>query len=964
MDVFYIFLGIFANILILTNAVEKESRGSECCEDFYPPEDIVTFNTPYYGPPYPLSSTGSKTTKPHNAIFHSKSIEATKQAKPSSFRPSFLTKHFLTSESILEKKIKKIKKKKKKNKDVSTSTIIPQPKYPEKTTLVNLGLKVYTENKPLFLECSNGATNGDKLKWRINGKLLRKSMRVKLKGIELTIDPILPQDAGYLTCEININKKRTKWLIRVEALPKFILEPTFIKVKGEQSIMLNTSLNSGTYNSSVTVFVNGLFYEEVNASDVNLWVNSSMTLVLSVDLPGFVGIRSNEVFVEFVRTSGDCPESIGEGYTWGPKDNKEEEKAPCSSGLGMMKRKCKSNRKWTKVNTKGCKRVAIDNVKKKVHKLQSGTTGVDSDEMLTVSKEIKDLVDEDVGDEEDEMVNLIYRIAKTREYDDDDRGWGSDQNFTMETQNMMKSVGGMLKKFGKQKGNCNINCSLCLLASINVYSNIKSSQASLHVQTDRVFVFQRQLLKASAQSDIQRETPISLLQSFFKNRTAYQEHYITSSFFENLASFLPTETNDSYINSAMISLDVTNGRNEVVEVGDGEYFVEYTMQHLEHVDTKSTSSACVYWKSDGDLEGAWAIDGCKVVSSSVSHTVCQCNHLTNFVLLTSLNPNIPEGPLNIISLVGCVISLIALILTIAYYAVRWRKVRSKRAVLLLNLCVALIIANVVLLVEYGIQDHSQPSCTTLAILLHFFFLAVFFAMLVISFHLFFSVFFVFFIFTKKNITMLVVFSWICPLVIVVVSMGVTRLEGYGIEKNCWLSVEAGLIWAFVGPVIFILLLNMGVVISVLVKICGIKNPNVTIEKRNKFRSSVRNIFILNPILGLTWTFGILSANNEMIAFAYIFTLLNSFQGLFIFLLYALFHKSNKTSIVKNLNGIKRNTMRPQREKEPSSSDNSTNTGFTNNYDQTTNYNSSADELSEHEYIRIANTRYISSIKDT
>ena len=46
-------------------------------------------------------------------------------------------------------------------------------------------------------------------------------------------------------------------------------------------------------------------------------------------------------------------------------------------------------------------------------------------------------------------------------------------------------------------------------------------------------------------------------------------------------------------------------------------------------------------------------------------------------------------------------------------------------------------------------------------------------------------------------------------------------------------------------------------------------------------SSVRAILkatvILLPLLGITWVFGILAVNEESVAFAWIFTILNSFQ---------------------------------------------------------------------------------------
>jgi len=43
-----------------------------------------------------------------------------------------------------------------------------------------------------------------------------------------------------------------------------------------------------------------------------------------------------------------------------------------------------------------------------------------------------------------------------------------------------------------------------------------------------------------------------------------------------------------------------------------------------------------------------------------------------------------------------------------------------------------------------------------------------------------------------------VFGWLLPLVVVGVSVA-AELNGYGSDRGCWLSVNNGLIWAFIGP---------------------------------------------------------------------------------------------------------------------------------------------------------------------
>ena len=46
---------------------------------------------------------------------------------------------------------------------------------------------------------------------------------------------------------------------------------------------------------------------------------------------------------------------------------------------------------------------------------------------------------------------------------------------------------------------------------------------------------------------------------------------------------------------------------------------------------------------------------------------------------------------------------------------------------------------------------------------------------------------------------------------------------------------------------------------------------------NNFRTGLRSICVLLPLMGVTWIFGLLSVNKETVVFQYIFAILNSLQ---------------------------------------------------------------------------------------
>ncbi len=56
------------------------------------------------------------------------------------------------------------------------------------------------------------------------------------------------------------------------------------------------------------------------------------------------------------------------------------------------------------------------------------------------------------------------------------------------------------------------------------------------------------------------------------------------------------------------------------------------------------------------------------------------------------------------------------------------------------------------------------------------------------------------------------------------------------------------------------------------------------------RSWVKGAFVLVVLLGLTWAFGLLYINKETLIMAYLFTILNSLQGLFIFIFHCIMNE--------------------------------------------------------------------------
>ncbi|NXI02520.1 AGRD1 protein, partial [Pachycephala philippinensis] len=289
--------------------------------------------------------------------------------------------------------------------------------------------------------------------------------------------------------------------------------------------------------------------------------------------------------------------------------------------------------------------------------------------------------------------------------------------------------------------------------------------------------------------------------------------------------------------------------------------------------------------------GVWSNEGCVRESGDLNHSVCLCNHLTNFAILMQVVPlkltREHQVALSSITYIGCALSICCLTITLVTFAVlsSVSTIRNQRYHIHANLSFAVLLAQVLLLTSFQFSPGALP-CKILAILLHFFFLSAFAWMLVEGFHLYSMVIKVFGSEESKHLYYYGI-GWGCPLVICVIS-ATSSLDSYGESGNCWLSLENGAIWAFVAPAMFVILVNIGILIAVTRVISRISADNYKVHgDANAFKLTAKAVAVLLPILGSSWIFGILAVNAHALVFQYIFAVFNSLQGFFMFLFHCL-----------------------------------------------------------------------------
>ncbi|XP_028397360.1 uncharacterized protein LOC114521149 [Dendronephthya gigantea] len=323
------------------------------------------------------------------------------------------------------------------------------------------------------------------------------------------------------------------------------------------------------------------------------------------------------------------------------------------------------------------------------------------------------------------------------------------------------------------------------------------------------------------------------------------------------------------------------------------YDIVIRLSHLRANFSLGVKPMCAFfkWKSEIDSTGIWSTEGC-ILDEKLSNenmSVCRCNHLTHFGILmqvdeTMLGKNDVKA-LKLITYIGCALSLIGACLTVLAIMCL-PGARSERNFIHVNLAVAIGLAQVTFLAGIDETDY-KVACIIVAALLHYFLLVAFSWMLVEGIFLHILIVKVFHDQLPKR-RFYVTFCWGLPFVIVLLSVNLLR-DGYGTETSCWLSTDKSTIWTFSGPAILVMIINIIILCKVMKEINSLRTSDQRDSNVRSIRYGVRSTIILLPLLGLTWAFGLICVNDDLIVFQYLFTIFNSLQGLFIFLFHCVFN---------------------------------------------------------------------------
>ncbi|XP_015414442.1 PREDICTED: G-protein coupled receptor 56 [Myotis davidii] len=324
--------------------------------------------------------------------------------------------------------------------------------------------------------------------------------------------------------------------------------------------------------------------------------------------------------------------------------------------------------------------------------------------------------------------------------------------------------------------------------------------------------------------------------------------------------------------------------------------VVLTFQHQPQ--PKNVTLQCVFWVEGSALTGpgSWSSAGCKTISRE-KQTSCHCDHLTYFAVLMVASVEVDavhKHYLTLLSYVGCVISALACVLTIAAYLFSRRKSRDYTIKVHMNLLLAVFLLDVSFLLSEPVAlTGSEAGCRASAIFLHFSLLACLSWMGLEGYNLYRLVVEVFGAYVPGYLLKLSVVGWGFPAFLVTL-VALVDINNYGsiilsVQRTpesviypsmCWIRDSLVSHITNLGLFSLVFLFNAAMLATMVVQI-------VRLHPHTQKWPHVLTLLGLSLVLGLPWAlvFFSFASGTFQLVILYFFSIMTSFQGFLIFLWY-------------------------------------------------------------------------------
>ncbi|XP_060919036.1 adhesion G-protein coupled receptor G5-like [Labrus mixtus] len=347
--------------------------------------------------------------------------------------------------------------------------------------------------------------------------------------------------------------------------------------------------------------------------------------------------------------------------------------------------------------------------------------------------------------------------------------------------------------------------------------------------------------------------------------------------------------------------------NEVVGIEMGAEISNLSQTidiQFRNVDKKGKVASCRSWDGKGK-DPIWTEDGCHLKETNESIT-CQCSHLTFFAILLSPPPgNISSSHLRSlthITSVGCGLSMFFLAAAIFMHCLIRRGKASQATQILMNLFVAMFNLNLSFLINDKIANLGNfGACVAIAAFMHYTMLATLTWFFMEALHLYFTLGKL-----QSEIKLymgkLCVMGWVTPAVVVIPLLALRKYNYLVISaddgtsaKMCWIPDAAVHQGVNIGYYAIVFIFTFTIFILTVRKIFPLKARTGKTTGGSSIKTNTFSILGLFLLLGITWAFAFFSHGPLLVASYYIFTILNSFQGFFLFIYY--YNSSKETTAV-------------------------------------------------------------------
>ncbi|XP_052749632.1 uncharacterized protein LOC113517935 isoform X1 [Galleria mellonella] len=343
------------------------------------------------------------------------------------------------------------------------------------------------------------------------------------------------------------------------------------------------------------------------------------------------------------------------------------------------------------------------------------------------------------------------------------------------------------------------------------------------------------------------------------------------------------------VNSKVVSVNVGN----MTTFENGEVIDIHLSPLVEEPD-RNASRTCAYWEFTENGTGYWSTNGCTFIKSTEPGILdtCRCDHLTHFaeiLIPRTIFSQRHEDTLEILSIIGCSLSLfgIILIMLTAVMFRPWRREFSNR--IWLQLCIAIFLISICFMIIVFVKfDGYDIPCMLVGVMLHYSVLASFCWMLVAAVISYRRLVLVFTREISHKLLRASAFSWGAPFVVVGVLLSVEPFS-YAVQfeekspsgsfcypsgLSLWLAVYA--------PVALMLLANWTLFILIVRSVFASRRIQRHGDSNDALRCACVSCLLVF-LFGLPWIFGLFAYN---IVAAYFFTCTATLQGfvLFIFII--------------------------------------------------------------------------------